>query len=219
MLAHAGLSFTDVALSIGTVGGHDAHSGEIESLRRRLRLAETDLASSRRAIDEYKVMVKELQSQVTSASPRGKEVNLRRPLEAIETRMRTVLRDGRLSKLSDRELARAPGFRPRPSATGAAASRPSEPPLGAASTVDRKAALASGVPRELPEVDPCSPLEGALSQHDIQPTRKGQSFPRVAPRTRIANAWDAGSARILAGLGFQALADLERCVGGRARPP
>jgi 2-methylisocitrate lyase-like PEP mutase family enzyme len=35
----------------------------------------------------------------------------------------------------------------------------------------------------------------------------------------IANAWDAGSARILAGLGFQALADLERCVGGRARPP
>jgi hypothetical protein len=81
MLAHAGLSFTDVALSIGTVGGHDAHSGEIESLRRRLRLAETDLASCRRAIDGYKVMVKELQSQVASANPRGKEVNLRRPLE------------------------------------------------------------------------------------------------------------------------------------------
>jgi 2-methylisocitrate lyase-like PEP mutase family enzyme len=47
------------------------------------------------------------------------------------------------------------------------------------------------------------------TQHDIQPTRKADRFRALHQELGffvIANAWDAGSARVLVGLGFQALA-------------
>jgi hypothetical protein len=110
MLADAGLSFIDLALSIGKAGGHPGHSGEVERLRRQLVLAEVDLDVCRKEIEDYKQQLKQLQCERSRA---GSATNLRRSLAAIETRMRAVLGDARLSKLSDRELARRSGMSPQ----------------------------------------------------------------------------------------------------------
>jgi hypothetical protein len=107
MLAAAGLSFTDVALSIGKAGGHPGHSGEVERLRRQLVLAEVDLDVCRKEIEDYKQKLKQLQGERSRA---GSATNLRRSLAA---RMRAVFGDARLSKLGDRELARRTGISPQ----------------------------------------------------------------------------------------------------------
>jgi hypothetical protein len=113
MLAGAGLSFTDVAQSIGKTGGHSGHSAEIDSLRRRLRGAETDLSMSRHEIKAYKEKLEQLQRQVAAVRSQRRGTNLKRSLAQIEARMRSVLGDPRLSCLSDRELARRTGISPQ----------------------------------------------------------------------------------------------------------
>ena len=109
MLAAVGLSFTDVAQSIGKAGGHHSRrqDGEVEALRQQLVVTEVQLDLCRCELEQSKRKLKELER----ARPGGK--SLKRSLAAIETRMRAVLRDPRLSRLSDRELARRTGISPQ----------------------------------------------------------------------------------------------------------
>jgi hypothetical protein len=113
MLANAGLSFTDVAQSIGKTDGHSGHSAEVDSLRQRLRVAETDIVICRHEIKAYKEKLKRLQRQVAAVRSQGGGRNLKRSLAQVETRMRSVLGDPQLSRLSDRELARRTGISPQ----------------------------------------------------------------------------------------------------------
>ena len=55
-----------------------------------------------------------------------------------------------------------------------------------------------------------------LSQNDK--AERFRALHQGAGSFVIANAWDAGSARTIAGLGFPGARDLERCVGRHPRP-
>ena len=107
MLIDAGLSFTDLAQSIGKIGGAAVNRGEVESLRRRLRTAEMEVSVCQHAIGVYR---EQLECQVAAARSQLKGKNLRRSLGQIEARMRAALGDPRLCRLSDRELARPTGI-------------------------------------------------------------------------------------------------------------
>jgi hypothetical protein len=108
MLADAGLTFTDVAQSIGKAGGHHGRqSGDTEALRGLLLVTEIELEACRHEIEQYKRQLKKLEHERTTKK------TLKRSLAAIEARMRAVLNDPRLARLSDRELARRTGISPQ----------------------------------------------------------------------------------------------------------
>lgn len=105
MLTDAGLTFTDVAQSVGKTGGRHGHqTAEAEALKRRLLVAEFERDAFRNEMEECRRKVKELEREQTQRK------SLRRSMAMIEARMRAVLRDRRLARLSDRELARRTGI-------------------------------------------------------------------------------------------------------------
>jgi DNA-directed RNA polymerase specialized sigma24 family protein len=107
MLAEAGLTFTDVAQSVGKSARHGHQTVEAEALKRLLLVAEFERDAYRNEIEECKRKLKKLEREQTQRK------SLRRSMAMIEARMRAVLRDRRLKRLSDRELARRTGISPQ----------------------------------------------------------------------------------------------------------
>ncbi len=108
MLTEAGLTFTDVAQSIGKTGyRHGRQTAEAETLRQLLVAVEIERDVCRNEIEEYKRKLKKLEREQT------KRKSLKRSLAMVEARMRAVLRDRRMARLSDRELARRTGISPQ----------------------------------------------------------------------------------------------------------
>ena len=134
MLAAAGLSFTDVAQSIGKTGGHRPreHDGEAEALRQELTETEVELDLCRCELEQSQRKLKELER----TRPGGK--SLKRSLAAIEARMRAVLRDRRLARLSDRELARRTGLSAQTVGNWRRRVATERAPVRRMSTMDRK---------------------------------------------------------------------------------
>ena len=79
-------------------------AGELET---ELTETEVELDLCRCELEQYKRKLKDLER----VRPGG--TSLKRSLATIEARMRTILRDPRLSRLSDRELARRTGISPQ----------------------------------------------------------------------------------------------------------
>jgi hypothetical protein len=107
MLAAAKMSFTDVAQSLGKggTGGSDA------DLRRRLTAAEKLVVTYLDRIGRYERELDALRAERANRTMQGG--SFRRTRAAIEDRLRVVLGDRRLSRLSDREIARRTGVAPQ----------------------------------------------------------------------------------------------------------
>jgi hypothetical protein len=75
--------------------------------RRLLLAAEMELDMCRTEMEQYKRKLKKLERERIRPMP------LRRSLAMIEARMRAVLGDPRLARLSDRKLARRTGISPQ----------------------------------------------------------------------------------------------------------
>jgi DNA-directed RNA polymerase specialized sigma24 family protein len=107
MLTEAGLTFTDVAQSVGKSGRHGHQTVEAEALKRLLLVAEFERDAFRNEMEECRRKLKKLERE------QSQRKSLRRSMAMIEARMRAVLRDRRLAGLSDRELARRTGISPQ----------------------------------------------------------------------------------------------------------
>jgi hypothetical protein len=79
----------------------------VEALRHLLIVTEIERDVCRNEIEEYKRKLRKVERERTQ----GK--NLRRSLAMVGARMRAVLGDPRLARLSDRELARRTGISPQ----------------------------------------------------------------------------------------------------------